>query len=407
MIKLFCFSILYSLFALTASAQITWQKTTLPDTPYPSSKVMDDGIIFAGSSNGIVFKSVDDGATWTSATLVGASFVASIAKTPNGTLLVSTKEKGLYKSVDGGVSFQQISGTDGEFRDIIVKGDQIFVSTKDAGVYKSTDNGDNWTQTGYLSDGNIGAFNITNDGTLLVGVKGANGIYRSTDDGATWVKTSFPQTVRVYSLTVGINNAIFAGTSEQFDGVYASNDDGLNWVKVNNLPSDIQYRGNGLGLKNGDILIGSNNTGIFRSTDGGINWELQNNGLETLYGFSFAEAANGDIYAGTGAGLYKNDDYSTSLEGEITTPKQFTLQQNYPNPFNPSTNISWHMNQAGHVSIQIFDLIGREIAHLIDQQISAGDHSVQFEAGNLNSGIYFYRLSTPTQSTTKAMTLIK
>jgi hypothetical protein len=70
----------------------------------------------------------------------------------------------------------------------------------------------------------------------------------------------------------------------------------------------------------------------------------------------------------------------------------FILLQNYPNPFNPVTNIEFHIPQSGLVSVKIYDILGQEIATLIDQTLPAGQHQVRWDAGNISSGVYFYRL---------------
>jgi len=87
--------------------------------------------------------------------------------------------------------------------------------------------------------------------------------------------------------------------------------------------------------------------------------------------------------------------------------KNFTLHQNYPNPFNPSTNISFVLPVSGPVSIQIYDVKGSLIQILIDKTLGSGKHTVNFDASNLTSGVYLYRLESSSGSQTRKMTLIK
>lgn len=87
--------------------------------------------------------------------------------------------------------------------------------------------------------------------------------------------------------------------------------------------------------------------------------------------------------------------------------KNFTLHQNYPNPFNPSTNISFVLPVSGPVSIQIYDVKGSLIQILLDKTLGAGEHTVNFDASNLTSGVYLYRLESFSGSQTRKMTLIK
>lgn len=77
-------------------------------------------------------------------------------------------------------------------------------------------------------------------------------------------------------------------------------------------------------------------------------------------------------------------------------PASFSLQQNYPNPFNPSTQIAFELLTSGKVSLKVFDVMGRQVASLVDQTLAAGTHSVTFDASSLSSGVYFYRLQVAT-----------
>ncbi len=82
----------------------------------------------------------------------------------------------------------------------------------------------------------------------------------------------------------------------------------------------------------------------------------------------------------------------TSTEGLQDLPKEFGLSQNYPNPFNPSTTINYALPKASDVSIDVFNILGKKVASLVNQRKTAGNHSAQFKAANLSSGVYFYTL---------------
>ncbi|MCI0450555.1 MAG: T9SS type A sorting domain-containing protein [Chlorobi bacterium] len=91
--------------------------------------------------------------------------------------------------------------------------------------------------------------------------------------------------------------------------------------------------------------------------------------------------------------------------GEV--PAEFTLSQNYPNPFNPVTNIAFSIPQSGLVTLKVYDISGKEMAVLVNQQMLAGSYRVDFDASSLSSGVYFYKLSSENYSATKKMVLIK
>ena len=84
--------------------------------------------------------------------------------------------------------------------------------------------------------------------------------------------------------------------------------------------------------------------------------------------------------------------YSNTVEVEILAPAEFNLSQNYPNPFNPATTINFSLASDSKVSLKIFDVIGQEVAQLVNGQLAAGQHNVNFDASSLNSGVYFYKI---------------
>ena len=84
--------------------------------------------------------------------------------------------------------------------------------------------------------------------------------------------------------------------------------------------------------------------------------------------------------------------YSEPLVVEVTNPNTFVLEQNYPNPFNPSTSIQFSIPVKARVSLKIFDIVGQEVAKLIDGELAAGYHEVVFNAAKISSGVYFYRI---------------
>ena len=88
-------------------------------------------------------------------------------------------------------------------------------------------------------------------------------------------------------------------------------------------------------------------------------------------------------------------------------PTQFELSQNYPNPFNPSTTISYSIPVSSFVTLKVFDILGNEIRSLVNEEKSEGNYEVEFNAANLPSGVYFYRLQTANFIETRKMVLMK
>ncbi|MEQ9265418.1 MAG: T9SS type A sorting domain-containing protein [Balneolaceae bacterium] len=115
---------------------------------------------------------------------------------------------------------------------------------------------------------------------------------------------------------------------------------------------------------------------------------------------------NGLPFVGTCDGIEITTQTPVSNEIE-NTPKNFVLNQNYPNPFNPSTEISFIIQESGLVTLEVFDIWGRSVALLADKVFNSGNHLINFNATNLSSGAYYYRLKSGGEVSTKRMMLIK
>ncbi len=97
----------------------------------------------------------------------------------------------------------------------------------------------------------------------------------------------------------------------------------------------------------------------------------------------------------------------TSSEREVETPSGITLEQNYPNPFNPATTIQYEIPTNTHVELTVYNAVGQEVETLVSGQVQAGSHEVRFDASDLSSGVYIYRLEAQNQVITRQMTFVK
>jgi hypothetical protein len=92
---------------------------------------------------------------------------------------------------------------------------------------------------------------------------------------------------------------------------------------------------------------------------------------------------------------------------EVGTPSTYSLEQNYPNPFNPSTTIKYQLPKAGFVTLKIYDILGKEVITLVNENKVAGRHSVELNASRFSGGVYIYELKTPGFTSSKKMVLTK
>ena len=139
-------------------------------------------------------------------------------------------------------------------------------------------------------------------------------------------------------------------------------------------------------------------------------------GNENDYSNAIALGINGVVFVtGYSEGTGTGKDFATikytqtvglqNVNSEV--PDRFSLGQNYPNPFNPKTNIGLRIAEFGFVSLKVFDITGKEVAVLIDQEMNAGVYNVDFDAANLSSGMYFYKMETAGFTDVKKMVVVK
>ena len=100
-------------------------------------------------------------------------------------------------------------------------------------------------------------------------------------------------------------------------------------------------------------------------------------------------------------------NYSNEIEVDIKIVNQFSLEQNFPNPFNPTTKISWQSPVSGLQTLKVYDILGNEIATLVNEFREAGKYNIEFDASNLNSGVYIYKLTSGNFVSSRKMTVVK
>ncbi len=216
-------------------------------------------------------------------------------------------------------------------------------------------------------------------------------------------------------LTLASNSSyLIAGTSQgSVGGVYLSSDNGANWVLSLSNPwvTSILTIGS-------NIFAGTFGDGVWRSTNNGSTWSQINDGLASGAYYALSLGVNDQyIFAGTnGSNIWRRplSQVVTGIEDELNIqPKEYSLGQNYPNPFNPSTKIKYTIPSVGtslmkFVQLKIYDVLGNEVATLVNEEKPAGSYEVTFSAADgLTSGVYLYKLTAGSFIQTRKMILVK
>lgn len=360
-------------------------------------------VIYVGiGENEGVWKSTDDGETWTETALDGKTVYSMAA---NGSYIVcGTDEEGVYFSSNGGTSWYQ-SGLYGcTVLSLEQRGTHLYAGTANYGVYCSDNNGANWVYIGLNGKSVSSLGSIGN--TLYAGTINS-GLLKTENIGATWIQTPL-NNLHIISIAINpVDNRIHAGTNT---GIWRSSDGGMVW---NQALADFTVLA---AMISGGTVIAGTDGGVQVSYDNGTTWAPRNEGFTGLPGIRALRSANGQIFAG---GVMTRDGSDNivfkrqlnELIGIIpisgAVPNGFELSQNYPNPFNPSTSIRFSLPEASVVKLTVFNTAGQEIAQLANDKLNAGSYEYRFDAGKHPSGVYFYSLQADGYTETKKMMLVK
>jgi hypothetical protein len=316
-----------------------------------------------------------------------------------------TSVGGVHRSTDGGTTWV-FSGTglptSGNVRALAVSGTNVLAGMSSSGVYRSTNNGTNWSVS------NSGLTNTSVTALLVVGSNvfaGTNGgIFISANGGQTWtVSNSGLTSLNGLSLASSGSN-IYVGTSA--GGVFVSTNSGANWVASNTGLTGTTVRAL---VASGASVVAGTPIGIFASTNSAGNWTAANTGLFNTSIQSLILSGS-DLMGGTnGNGAWRRPfvQLTDVREIDLSVPQSLALEQNYPNPFNPSTRIGFQILDFGFASLKVFDILGREVATLVNEQLKPGSYEATFDGSRLSSGIYFYRLQAGALTETRKLSLLR
>ncbi|QQS60153.1 T9SS type A sorting domain-containing protein [Candidatus Falkowbacteria bacterium] len=337
---------------------------------------------FAVGESGRVFKTTNSGLNWqisspAEQTLRNIYFLDFL----NGYAVGDFST--VIKTTNGGESWfnQIVSSGDALFTDVMFvdgKG-YITVATSLTNLFVSTNNGINWTD-GKIRGGSIHskAIDFHAQSGYFAGYEIVPGtyhplIFKTSNNGETW------------------NEYIIESRGQLYD-IAVSPIDPNKACAVGQYVDDLMYGNKAL---------------IMRTINGGETWTEEPWGVNGDE-FKGVDATSNDFFIVGRNGVILKTSHSVGIfpiNNEI--PLGYFLSQNFPNPFNPSTKINFSIPKSGKVKLSVFNMVGKEVVVLLDQSLSAGNYTADFDASNLTSGVYFYTLQSENFTETKRMVLVK
>jgi photosystem II stability/assembly factor-like uncharacterized protein len=282
-------------------------------------------------------------------------------------------------------------------------------------VFKTTNAGANWFPISSGTAGTIRELDISRTKPSIMYATSGGQVYRSTNSGSnfTLVSSGMPtRTITSVHIHPDSENVVFVTFSGFGAGkVYRTRDGGTSWQNISgNLPdsptNDVLIYHPGIATS---TYLVANDVGVFITNNHGVSWTELADGLPNTVAIhlDYNEAAN-KIRVGThGRGVYETNIITGVVDYVGNTPSESRLLQNYPNPFNPVTHIRYQLVREGSVTLRIYDLLGREVATLVNAEHKAGTYTVSWESQGHASGVYYCRLSTDGHESMTRMLLMR
>ncbi len=277
-------------------------------------------------------------------------------------------------------------------------------------LFRSTNGGVNWDSSGLYLPQNGSETGWSNsayfyNNRVWFGTNNSR-IYYSTNSGFTWSVQSTAPEINSYTImaNVGSNYVLSGGFT-----LMISTNSGNNWSQISSLGSG-NFGGFG-NFSNYWWYVRSDNK-IYLSSNNGSTWSVQYTSPAGNYTNIYLSYSNLYIYAvRSNGGISKYRIYVGVHQLSNQLPEKFNLYQNYPNPFNPQTKIKFEVPKASFTKLIIYDLLGREVATLVNEELKPGTYEADWSAtgggSNFSSGVYFYKIISGDFVELKKMILIK
>lgn len=393
------------------------------------------GMLTSGT-NPVIFRTTNSGVTWLAGTITGLPSLGSVralGKDNLGNLYAgmsstTTVLRGLLKSTNGGATWVQSNGImnplNEEFYAIQFNPvtNTLYAAPNVSGIFKSTDAGATWVSDSTGMSATVDDIFIPTtlppssglQGSMLAACLGQNtegGVFVKRNTETTWSRAGL-DLFSVNALAEK-NGVLYAATNHS--SIYK-----VNYINIG-LPVELAEFGYRKASKGIELfwktISEQNNEGfqIERRREREA-WQtigfVRGKGTTTeaqSYMFVDEQASGKLFYRLKQIDFDGAFQYSSVIEVNLTAPEKFELAQNYPNPFNPTTILTYQLPIISDVRLEVFDVLGRKVATLVNARQEAGNYTVNFNAAtySLTSGVYFYRLQAGSFVETRKMVLVK
>ncbi len=366
---------------------------------------------------GIVLKTTNSGLGWNDIKTIQGfeAYDVDIVNTSN--VYVGAGSGRFYSSTDGGLNFTERSLpniTSGNTKTLwFFNANEGFAAGEMGSIYYTTNAGVLWTSVYSFgaSFNNVEDIFFVNDSVgYACGERGR--FVKTMNRGQTWDSTGIngPNENTLWEMSFLNTNTGYVGSTNGC--IYKTSNGGTNWTLQNDTTGlsgvdviDIDVQSEVRGLAAGELgklfKIQNANQWVVDKTIL-TNWGLADN----LWNVKFVNSSTAFVSGYNGTVYKLNILTGTGVENEISL-SDYSLSQNYPNPFNPVTTIEFSIPKQGYVNLKVYDILGKEIKTLVNNNLQTGKYSINFDASNLPSGMYFYKLTAGSYSSVKKMTLIK
>ena len=372
-------------------AQTDWEQ--IFDQRTTRIEVSKNGIIAAAVDDSGLVISLNNGETWKLSFTLSENLTCNDIEFDDSENLYIATTIGLYRSSDYGDEWDLLminEQSSAAIWEIKVSNDgHIFVGFSPGRIARSTDSGQTWNQSDIFIDG-LREILLTRDDTVLA--FNILEVYRSVDSGDTWVTLS-PILGPAYrdAIYVESSSTIYISATE---GLMASNDLGMSWYQVS-FPTVLSTITALYVQHDNSIVLWALNDMILRSTNDHKGWDDISGSFPSVYTvFEFANDRFGRLYCAAYNGLYRSITPTSILKS--STPAIFSLSQAYPNPVSAgaSATVEFTLERAAEVTLEVHDILGRRVRQQSLGQLPLGEHTQAISTTGLQSGMYFYTLTS-------------